>query len=55
MLKCFHSVLAVTDVTLLSIKTHDFWFIFGDNDEVISRMLNLMQATRSKALSIMMK
>lgn len=40
---------------MLSIKTHDFWFIFGDNDEVISRMLNLMQATRSKALTIMMK
>ena len=49
------NVEAVTDVKVLSIKRHEFWFVFGDNDDVIDRMLNLITAPRSKALNALSK
>ena len=46
---------AATDITLLSIKKHDFWFVYGDNSEIICKMLNLITVPRSKSLTILVK
>ena len=53
------SVQAVTDLHLLAIERHDFWFAFGDGKggggPIINKLLNLFQARKSKALSVIIK
>ena len=53
------SVQAVTDLHLLAIERHDFWFAFGDGKggggPIINKLLNLLQARKSKALSVIIK
>ena len=53
------SVQAVTDLHLLAIERHDFWFAFGDGKGggglIINKLLNLFQARKSKALSVIIK
>lgn len=53
------SVQAVTDLHLLAIERHDFWFAFGDGKggggPIINKLLNLFQARKSKALTVIIK
>ncbi|CAD8146794.1 unnamed protein product [Paramecium pentaurelia] len=53
------SVLAVTDLRVLSLDKHDFWFIFGDGFEgqgpVIEQMMQLMEARKQQAIQILFK
>lgn len=53
------SVEAITDLHLLVIEKHDFWFVFGDGKggggPIFHKLLNLLQARKSKALNTIQK
>lgn len=48
---------AVTDVTAITLEKHDFWLVFGDGrgkpGPIITKLLNLTQVRKSKALNIL--
>ena len=54
-----NSVEAITDLHLLVIEKHDFWFVFGDGKggggPIFHKLLNLLQARKSKALNTIQK
>ena len=49
----------MTDLDLLVMERHDFWFVFGDGKggggPIISKLLNLLQARKTNALSAITK
>ena len=50
---------AITELSLLVIEKHDFWFVFGDGKggggPIFHKLLNLLQARKSKALNTIQK
>lgn len=53
------NVEAISDLDLLVIEKHDFWFVFGDGKggggPIFHKLLNLLQARKSKALNAIQK
>jgi hypothetical protein len=52
-------VMAVTQMRVLTLEKHDFWFIFGDGyggqGPIIEKMKQLTEARKSKAIHVLFK
>ena len=51
--------MAITDLKVLVIEAHDFWFIFGgdsiESNEIISKLLHLTDIRKSTAYKAIQK